>query len=221
MSSVRVRSEPVFTIPGVWRAGRMLGVARRHTTSTGYPQLDAVLPGGGWPRAAVTELLPSATGIGELQLLAPALASAGATGSIIFLDPPAEPGLAALTHWGVPAERLTIVRTQTPRDRQWAAEQLLRSNTTAALLVWEPAPGERGIRRLHAAVEAGRGLCFTCCPSSTTHASAASLRIALSGTHAREDLRVDIIKRRGSRLAPFTLELSDAVARAPVSLARA
>ncbi|MGH8159385.1 MAG: translesion DNA synthesis-associated protein ImuA [Rhodanobacter sp.] len=220
MSTARIPSEALLNIPGVWRAGR--AAAAHGATSTGYRVLDAALPGGGWSTGSVTELLPVATGIGEIHVLAPALATAAASGAIVFLDPPAEPGLAALTHWGVPGGQLTIVRTRTPRDRQWAAEQLLRSNTTAALLVWEPHPVERGMRRLQVAVEAGRGLCFTFCPPATAHqSSAAALRIALAGTPRRGELQVNIIKRRGNRLTPFFLDMSDAVARAPVSRARA
>jgi len=42
--------------------------------SSGFPELDAGLPGGGWPAGALTEILPAHEGIGELRLLGPALA---------------------------------------------------------------------------------------------------------------------------------------------------
>ncbi|MDE2314898.1 MAG: DNA lesion error-prone repair protein ImuA, partial [Xanthomonadaceae bacterium] len=41
---------------------------------TGHAGLDAVLPSGGWPEAALSELLIPADGVGELQLLWPTLA---------------------------------------------------------------------------------------------------------------------------------------------------
>lgn len=44
------------------------------TCPTGHPALDAALPSGGWPEAALTELLLPAPGVGELQLLWPTLA---------------------------------------------------------------------------------------------------------------------------------------------------
>src|SRR4026209_298000 len=64
--------EEVLRHPRVWRghclAGAVPGVP------TGFPTPDAGPPGGGWPAGALTELLVSAKGIGELGLLLPALA---------------------------------------------------------------------------------------------------------------------------------------------------
>ena len=42
-------------------------------TPSGYPQLDELLPGGGWPRRGLIELLLQQNGIGEMRLLLPAL----------------------------------------------------------------------------------------------------------------------------------------------------
>ena len=42
--------------------------------ASGLEALDAQLPGGGWPLGALTEILLQHHGIGELQLLMPALA---------------------------------------------------------------------------------------------------------------------------------------------------
>ena len=41
---------------------------------SGYAALDAALPGGGWPEAALVEVLLAADGLGELSLLLPTLA---------------------------------------------------------------------------------------------------------------------------------------------------
>ena len=60
--------------PAVWRASQIGGVARPVTTS-GFSALDAQLPGGGWPHGVLTELLLPEPGVGELRLLAPALAA--------------------------------------------------------------------------------------------------------------------------------------------------
>ena len=37
---------------------------------TGHAALDAALPSGGWPEAALSEILLAGPGVGELQLLA-------------------------------------------------------------------------------------------------------------------------------------------------------
>jgi protein ImuA len=60
----------------LWRAqeqGRMASAATAGLP-TGYPVLDRCLPGGGWPRQGLIEILSDQRGIGELRLLMPALA---------------------------------------------------------------------------------------------------------------------------------------------------
>ena len=57
----------------VWRGGGLVSSAP--VTPTGFVSLDRELPGGGWPAGALTELLVRHAGIGELQLVLPALAA--------------------------------------------------------------------------------------------------------------------------------------------------
>ena len=66
----------------IWR-GKVATVARA-VIPTGYRELDRVLPGGGWPLEAITEILVDGYGIGELGLLMPALAA-------LTRDDPAKP----------------------------------------------------------------------------------------------------------------------------------
>ena len=51
----------------VWRAGRS-AVSAPSGVPTGHAALDALLPLGGWPRNALTEVLLPADGVGELAL---------------------------------------------------------------------------------------------------------------------------------------------------------
>jgi len=41
--------------PAIWRGGDCAPEPR--AIATGYPALDAVLPGGGWPAIALTEIV--------------------------------------------------------------------------------------------------------------------------------------------------------------------
>ena len=66
----------------VWRAGRT-PVLEADGEPTGHAGLDALLPQGGWPRAALTELLLPADGIGELALLLPTLARLTQAGDVV------------------------------------------------------------------------------------------------------------------------------------------
>jgi protein ImuA len=60
--------------PALWRASQV-GQTRAGTLPTGFVELDAELPGGGWPHRVLTELLLPHPGVGEMRLLAPALAA--------------------------------------------------------------------------------------------------------------------------------------------------
>ena len=57
--------------PKLWRGGEHAGL---RTEATGHPDFDRLLPGGGWPVGAVSELLLPHPGVGELQLVLPWLA---------------------------------------------------------------------------------------------------------------------------------------------------
>ena len=58
----------------IWRGSEQS--VRMPAIPTGFAELDAVFPGGGWPQGALTELLVPREGIGALQLLLPAVAGA-------------------------------------------------------------------------------------------------------------------------------------------------
>jgi len=93
------RPAPEDLHPALWRAAQ-LGGGLQPATPSGFAALDAELPGGGWPHSMLTELLLPHAGVGELRLLAPALARlAGSGRCVMFFDPPARlhaPALAAL-----------------------------------------------------------------------------------------------------------------------------
>jgi hypothetical protein len=57
----------VLQHPGIWRGDR-LAQAGADVLPTGFAELDEQLPGGGWPRGALTEILIEREGIGELRL---------------------------------------------------------------------------------------------------------------------------------------------------------
>jgi len=62
-----------FHHPPVWRGNECAHVAIP-SVPTGFAELDVLLPGAGWPAEALTEIHAERFGIGELQLLMPALA---------------------------------------------------------------------------------------------------------------------------------------------------
>jgi cell division inhibitor SulA/protein ImuA len=96
--------------PAIWR-GR--SAARAEVLPTGCAAFDACLPGGGWPRTGLIEILVSRFGVGELYLLLPALAALtrrpGARWCV-WVAPPLEPYAPALSAHGAALERMLVVR---------------------------------------------------------------------------------------------------------------
>lgn len=184
------------------RRGDAFAVSPAPTFATGFAALDAELPGGGWPRGQLTELLPERAGIGEIGLLLPALAALTAAGQTVVLIAP--PHCAHAPAWaaaGIRLETLRLVFPQRPRDALWAGVEALRCGGVAATLLWldalfrEALPAN-SLRRLHVAAGEGGGgaFMFRPLPLAAT-ASPAPLRLQLQAAAGR--LRVNILKRRG------------------------
>ncbi len=197
----------VLQHPAIWRGDQYAKVAVA-SVPTGFAELDTQLPGGGWPRAALTELLTSQQGIGELRLLAPALAHLSREEKwLVLVAPPHLPYAPGFESLGVDLARLIVVRTRSSGESLWAAERCLRAGTCAAVIAW-PGPGsERSLRRLQLAAEEGKSFGVIFGPTrNAAAASPAALRIQLGAGRGR--LEVQILKRRGGGWAPpLSLEL--------------
>jgi hypothetical protein len=185
--------------------------ARPVALSTGFAQLDAVLPGGGWPVGAITELMPDAQGIGELSLLLPALAQLSRAGRYVaWIAPPCLPYPPALARHGLALERLLLVQTRDTQTLLWATEQALRCPAIGAVLAWPAALDDRRLRRLQLAAEAGGscGLLYRP-PAAAQQPSPAALRLRLRALDA--GLRIEIQKARGGRAHALVVHPAAAV----------
>jgi cell division inhibitor SulA/protein ImuA len=179
--------------PALWR-GR--SVARLETRPTGFRELDAGLPGGGWPGSGLTEILTPRYGLGELRLLMPLLAQCSQSAAsrwVSWIAPPFEPYAPALAAQGVALERQLVVRTETTL---WAMEQALLSGACEVVLAWARRAQPRSVRRLQLATERGRscGFLFRALPSAR-EASPAMLRLLYEPT--AEGCRLRLLKSRG------------------------
>lgn len=218
--------------PALWRASQ-LGRPREAGLATGFAELDAVLPGGGWPARALTELLLPHPGVGELRLLAPALAALQAEGrSLLWFGPPAEPSPWALEALGIRTRQLVVVRARVPlagrarerlpaADLLWALEQALSSGQAGAVLAWLPAALKADVlRRLQLAAQAHDGPAFLLRDAEARlKPSVAPLRLVLVSA-GPDALRVHLLKRRGPPLVQ-PLELALPPVLAPAARARA
>jgi hypothetical protein len=142
----------------VWR-GRAMPVPAGEQP-TGWLALDAALPAGGWPDAALTEILLPADGVGELSLLLPTLArlSQGKR-PVLVVAPPYLPCVAGWQQHGVDMRRVEMVAAP-EADVLWATEQCLRSGSCSAVLAWPRQADDRALRRLQVAADAGKALGF-------------------------------------------------------------
>jgi hypothetical protein len=183
----------------VWLGGAVKSDIPR--ISTGYDLLDAELPGRGWPTGALTEILSGQEGIGELELVLPALAALTWAGKrVAWLAPPHLPYAPALAAAGVDLSQLAVVRAPRRRDALWAAEQVLRAGCCHALVGWFRRAGYDELRRLAVAAEASPAWVALFRPhEAAAESSPACLRLALEP--ARDALCVRILKRRGAPAA--------------------
>ncbi len=196
MSAVR---DPL-RVPGVWRGGEV-DAASPPGIPTGHARLDLELPGGGWPRGALTEILHDGVGLGEVSLLFGALARVAQEGRVIaWINPPHLPYAPALASAGVALDACLVVRPATSEDALWSADQALRSGACGAALFWLPERTDYAwLRRLQMAAEAGKALAVLFRPvSAALQASPAHLRLAVASRGG--NLAVTVPKRRGPPL---------------------
>lgn len=199
--------------PRIWRGGDHGRPGP--VVATGFAELDAYLPGGGWPRAALTEILLARHGRGELRLLLPALAriSQDPGGQrLIWVAPPWIPYAPALQAAGLDLGRLLVVHANSETEILWAAEQSLRSGSCAAVLAWTRHCNGSGLRRLQLAAAEGGALGVVFRPDTTARDfSPAALRLVVAP--GDQGVRVEVIKSRGQRPATFSLPLGAAHSR--------
>lgn len=185
----------VLRHPGVWRRG----TAARATVDaqpSGLAALDARLPGGGWPRGALSEILIEHDGIGECSLLLPALAAlTAAKQRVVFVTPPYVPYAPALAAAGIDLSYVVHIDASAA-DTHWTAEQCLRAGCCGAVLSWMPTTDYQKLRRLQLAAETGAAIGFVFRPlAAAKETSPAALRVQVS--MAQDLPKIDILKCRG------------------------
>lgn len=184
-------------VAGVWRADQLHQEPQAVLTS-GHAELDAELPGGGWPVGQLTEVLQVQGGLHEWRLLLPALKQAVARGPLVIIGAPHLPHLPALVAAGIPVVQLLRIDAHTPAERLWASEQVLRCRDLGALMAWLPQARPEQLRRLQLASTATQALVFAFRPEAARHESSpAPLRITLRTAPDEQGLSVELLKRRG------------------------
>jgi len=186
----------VLRHPGIWRRSTSTPAATIDAQPTGLADLDALLPCGGWPRGALSEILIEHDGLGECSLVLPALAAlTQARRRVALIAPPYIPYAPALAAAGIDLAQLVHIDAAA-NDTHWTAEQCLRAGCCGAVLNWLPDADYRQLRRLQLAAETGAAIGFVFRPlAAASQASPAALRLRVSA--GADGARIEILKCRG------------------------
>lgn len=201
----RVVADPRALLgPKVWRAHEQ---AQIKAEPTGFAVLDRVLPGGGWPTGAVSEVLHAQIGVGELSLALPLLAKLTQAGrNIAFVAPPMLPYAPRLASSGLRLSNVIVVEPDSAQNALWSAEQLLRGGAGSVLL-WIDKTETQSLRRLQLAAEENDSCVLVYrADRFATEATPSALRLRV--WRSRGVPQVEVLKCRGMNPKPLALVAS-------------
>lgn len=202
-SAVSTRLNPDELLgPKLWRASEQ---AQIRTEATGYHELDRILPGGGWPIGAVSEILHGRLGVGELSLALPLLARLTQKARpVALISPPLRPYAPRLAASGVQLQHLLIVeKSSDADDALWSAELLLRAGA-AAVMLWADKVKIQSLRRLQLAAES-MDACALLLRSDQYADESTPSALRLKIWRARGAPQVEVLKCRGVHGASISL----------------
>lgn len=162
--------------------------------ATGFSELDAALPGGGWPQDGITEILCAEPGMGEFSLLLPALAQVTQQSYAMLVCCPFQLHLPGI-EYDLRQENLLLIQPQA-KDMLWTLEQSLSSGCCGAMVFWaQTAPDFKAYRRLQILSLQHQVSTFFILREQKAN-SPCRLRLAI---HARQqqDLNIRLLKGNG------------------------
>ena len=190
----------------LWRA---CDLDKVNSNSTGDKKLDNILPGGGWPKKGLVEVINQYHGIGELQLLIPLMLSVIKQGKwILWVCPPHIVYAPALQQAGIDTDQILVVNKAVPcKDALWSIERALRSNNCGLVLTWQTWLSVKVLRRLQLAAETGGTLGFIF-KSRDNKYSPSRMRIRIKNITNFDEASITVIKAHdGSRAQSTNIKL--------------
>ena len=198
------------TSKGLWRGcdDASLGTQNGVCTATGFPELDAILPGHGWPASGLMEAIVKQRGIGELQLFLPLMRTLIARGNwVLWIAPPFSPYAPGLAQAGIDLRRVLVVGqkpapAKTPNTAEdnlgkseegrkneapntvsftetlWSMEKALQTPHCGLVLAWQSYLPQRALRRLQLAAVTGNALGVLFMQNNSEH-SPSSIRLEI------------------------------------------
>ncbi len=184
----------------LWRASEIDKISHN---STGYKNLDNILPNRGWPTKGLIEVINQHHGVGELQLLIPLMLSVIKQGKwILWVCPPHTVYAPALQQAGIDTNQILIIdKAISCRDALWSIERALRNKSCGLVLTWQTWLSIKVLRRLQLAAETGGTLGFIFRRRDNKH-SPSNIRLRIKditpGFHNFDDASIAVIKAHGS-----------------------
>ena len=170
----------------------------RQFIPTGLARLDVVLPSGGLPCGAVSEILTPGPGLGAFSLAlriarqalqppeqAQSVDASGTGARLVIVDTTADLYPPAVSAFGIEIDRLIVLRVpERGRMREealWAVDQALRCRAVATVIAPISQLDERQSRRFQLAAEQGGGIALLLRPARPRGKSFAAVRILIEG----------------------------------------
>ena len=188
--------------PALWRGCDLAGHGH-HGQATGFDELDDILPGRGWPRNGLMEVVAPSWGNGELQLLLPLMRSVIARGQwILWVSPPYLLYAPALVQAGIDIRQVLVVDLETTcRDALWTLEKALQTRNCGLVLAWQNWLPGKVLRRLQLAATAGDTLGVLFKHHDSKH-SPSPLRLQIKDSSSKNrpcsEAEVTLLKARGN-----------------------
>lgn len=182
----------------IWRSRKISKSS--DAVATGFEALDHRLPGGGWPKGALTEILVENVIRSPLWLILPMLAALTTLRSWqAWINPPALPYPPGLDQSGIDLSKTLLIETKDHAEILWSAEQALRSRACSAVICWPSKLTQTEMRRLQLAAEGGDtlGIFFRNETALRQH-SMATLRMRCY--ELPNGMEIDFLKCRGGPL---------------------
>ncbi|MEX0964624.1 MAG: translesion DNA synthesis-associated protein ImuA [Pseudohongiellaceae bacterium] len=188
--------------PELWRGCELAGQGT-HGRSTGFSQLDAILPGRGWPKKGLIEVITPHWGMGELQLLIPLMRSIVEQGKwILWISPPYLLYAPALVQAGINTEQVLVVKLDTScKDALWSMEKALQTENCGLVLAWQNWLPTKVLRRLQLAADTGDTLGVLFKHHDSEH-SPSPIRLKIEDSYSENagfnESEITVIKARGN-----------------------
>jgi hypothetical protein len=211
----------------LWRGREHKGLSGE-AIATGFAEIDAMLPAGGWPMQGLIEVVSERWGVGELQLFLPLMRHLIARGNwVLWIAPPHLPYAPGLAQAGIDLRRILIVGgAETPlrsedfygkksaqepvsserlssKEALWSMEKALQTQHCGLVLAWHSHLAQPTLRRLQLAAITGKTLGVLFMSKNSEH-SPSSMRLKIKGLSSETSdtagayAEVSLLKARGS-----------------------